>query len=499
VWNLLSVDHGFLRQVFSPITPSEYFLAAMERNFEGLPHFGIFFRSSQARSRRARNQATAKERIERMETGGPLIGRLRARLNRRLHSTLCMVLVALALRLAVMVFQYPEQMNPVHDHFRFGFEMGRVARSIVQGKGFGNPLYEDTGPTAWMPPVYTYLLAGVFKLFGTYTKTSALVMLSFNCVASALNCLPVYFMARKSFGDRIGLWSGWAWAVFPYGVYFPSELIWPTTLATLMLSLLFMMVLYLADSDRLSSWIGYGLLWGLAALTEPGVVSVLPFISLWACYRLYRDRKRWFLCAAASSLAFFLAVGPWLVRDYVVFHQFVPLRDNLGLELRLGNSDDNSYLINKRLGPWSNPEWDEFKRVGELNYMAEKKRQGMEFIGTHRALFVKTTLRRIVYVWTSFWSLDFARVNDEPLDRPNIFFCTSLTILAVLGFRRAYQADRAAAMPYAIALFTFPLVYYVTHNEMRYRRPIDPLMVVLATVAIASWRPRDRVKREEGT
>ncbi len=53
-------------------------------------------------------------------------------------------------------------------------------------------------------------------------------------------------------------------------------------------------------------------------------------------------------------------------------------------------------------------------------------------------------------------------------------------------------------MPYAIALFTFPLVYYVTHNEMRYRRPIDPLMVVLAIVAIASWRP-GRVKREEGT
>jgi hypothetical protein len=432
-----------------------------------------------------------------MKTGGPQIRDLRARLNRCLRSLLCMVLVALALRLAVMVFQYPEQLNPVRDHFRFGFEMGRVARSIVQGKGFGNPLFEDTGPSAWMAPLYTYLLAGVFKIFGTYTKASALVMLSISCVASALNCLPVYFMARKSFGGQIGLWSGWAWAFFPYGVYFPSEMIWPTTLATLMVSFLFMIVLYLADTDRLSSWISYGLLWGLAALTEPGVVSILPFISLWACYRLYQDRKRWFLCAATSSLAFFLVVGPWLVRDYLVFHQFIPLRDNLGLELRLGNSDDNSYLVNKQLGPWfKQAEWDEFKRVGELNYMAGKKREGMEFIKTHHALFVKTTVRRIVYVWTSFWSLDFPRVADEPLDRPNIFFCTSLTILALLGFRRAYQAGRAATVPYAIALFTFPLVYYVTHNEMRYRRPIDPLMVVLATIAIASWRSPDRAMPE---
>lgn len=404
-----------------------------------------------------------------------------------------MVLVALALRLAVMVFQYPEQLNPVRDHYRFGFEIGRVARSIIQGKGFGNPLFEDTGPTAWMAPVYTYLLAGVFKLFGTYTKASAVVMLSINCAASALNCLPVYFMARKSFGDRVGLWSGWAWAFFPYGIYFPSEMIWPTTVATLMVSLLFMMILYLADTDRLTSWISYGLLWGVTALTEPGVVSILPFISLWACYRLYRDRKRWFPCAVTSSLAFFLVVGPWLVRDYLVFHQFVPIRDNLGMELYDGNSADNSYLFNKQLYPGTNrAEWDEFKRVGELNYMADKKNQGMEFIRTHRALFLKTTVRRIVYTWTNFWSVDFPRVADEPLDRPNIFFCTLLTILAVLGFRRAYRASRAATIPYAIALFTFPLVYYVTHNEMRYRRPIDPLMVVLATIAIASWRSPKR-------
>lgn len=400
-----------------------------------------------------------------------------------------MVLVALILRLAVMAFQYPEQLNPVRDHYRFGFEMGRIARALAQGKGFSNPLFGDTGPTAWTPPVFPGLLAGVFKLFGIYTKTSALVMLSIDCLASALNCIPIYFMARKSFGDRIGLWSGWGWAIFPYGVYFPSEMIWPSTLATLELSLVFMLALYLAESDRLSWWIFYGLLWGVAALTEPAVVSVLPFISLWACYRLIRIRKRWLLCAAVSSLAFFVTVAPWFSRNYEVFHRFIPFRDAFGLNLRIGNSDDTSYLFNKQLGPWFNPsEWEEFERDGELNYMVHKQQQGMDFIRSHHALFVKTTLRRILYVWTSFWSLGFARVADEPLDKPNIFFCTSITILALLGFRRAYQMNRAAVVPYALTLFSYPLVYYVTLTEMRYRRPLDPFLVVLAVVAIASWR-----------
>lgn len=416
-------------------------------------------------------------------------------LRRCFRSTLCMLFVAFVLRLGVMAFQYPEQLNPVQDHFRFGGEMGRIARSIVQGKGFGNPLFEDTGPSAWMPPVFPYLLAGVFKLFGVYTRASALVILSINCLASALTCLPVYFMARKSFGDRIGLWSGWAWAVFPYGVYFPSESVWPTTLAVLMLSLMFMFALYVAESDRLSLWIAYGLLWGLAALTEPAVISILPFISLWCCWKLYRDRKRWLLCAVVSSLAFFVAVGPWVARDYAVFHRFIPLRDVLGLNVRVGNSADTSYLYNKRLGPWVNrAEWEEFKKVGELSYMSHKQQQGMDFIRTHPRLFVRTTLRRVVYVWTSFWNLDFARVADEPLDRPNIFFCTSLTIFALIGFGRAYRTNRAATVPYALALFSYPLIYYVTLTEMRYRRPIDPLLVVLATVAIASWWPGDQAQ-----
>ena len=48
-------------------------------------------------------------------------------------------------------------------------------------------------------------------------------------------------------------------------------------------------------------------------------------------------------------------------------------------------------------------------------------------------------------------------------------------------------------MPYAIALFFFPVVYYVTHPEDYYRRPIDPIFVVLAVYAVTS-RIRNRAR-----
>src|ERR1700719_4050903 len=97
---------------------------------------------------------------------------------------LAMVLVALAVRLIVMIFLLPEQLDPARDHWKFGYEAGKIASSIAQGHGFASPLFEDTGPTVWMTPVYPYLVAGVFKVFGIYTKTSAVVLICLNALMS---------------------------------------------------------------------------------------------------------------------------------------------------------------------------------------------------------------------------------------------------------------------------------------------------------------------------
>src|SRR4029077_19249586 len=66
------------------------------------------------------------------------------------------------------------------DNFEFGWEMGRVGRSIALGQGFASPYEGNTGPTAWEPPLYPYWIGGVFKVFGIYTPASAWVLLSIN-------------------------------------------------------------------------------------------------------------------------------------------------------------------------------------------------------------------------------------------------------------------------------------------------------------------------------
>jgi hypothetical protein len=404
----------------------------------------------------------------------------------RIRELLLIVAVALALRLVVMGFLYPEQLDPARDHWKFGYETGRIARSLVEGKGFSNPLFGETGPTAWMTPVYPGMVAGVFKIFGVYTRTSAFVLLTLNALTSAMTAVPIFFFALRSFGERTARWSAWMWAFFPYGIYFPVERIWETWLATLLLCILFWLALELEAGKPVWLWILYGLLWGVEALTSPSTLSVLPFLGVWTCYRLYRERRRWFLPNFVAAVVCLAVISPWFVRNYRVFHKFVPFRDNMGLVLRLGTRGNTSYWGAYELGPWHNDaEWEEFKRDGELGYMAAKKQQAITAIRANPGWYVWTSVRRAVYLWTGFWSLSRWYLEQEPLDPPNILLCTSLTVLALLGLRKAFRSGISVGMPYALVLFSFPLIYYITSPEVYYRRPIDPIFLVLAVFAVA--------------
>ena len=407
-----------------------------------------------------------------------------------------MVLAALAIRLVVMVFLLPEQLDPSRDHWHFGYETGRIARSIVQGRGFSSPLFAGTGPTAWMTPVYPYIVAGVFKVFGIYTTASAVVLLSLNALTSALTCIPIFFIARRTFGLRVAKWSGWGWVFFPYAVYFPVERIWETWLATLLLSLLFLFALHLEDrseEDRSEAglvwgnWIAFGMLAGLAALTSPAIVSVFPFLAGWVCYRLHRRKQAWFRPATFAALAFILFVSPWFIRNYNTFHRFIPFRDNMGMVLRLGTKGATTHWAAYDLGPWhSDAEWNQFQRLGELGYMEKERKQAVDFIGTHPGWYAWTTLRRAVYMWTGFWSFDPAYLAQEPLDPPNIILCTIFTALALVGLWRAFRLNTAVAVLYGLVLISFPAVYYITSPEVYYRRPIDPLIVILAASLVSA-------------
>src|SRR3984893_17904387 len=158
-----------------------------------------------------------------------------------------MVGIAFGVRVLCIVVMHTYKVRTTEDNFGFGWEMGRIAAAIASGRGFSSPFGPPTGPTAWEPPLYPYLTAAVFLVFGIYSKVSAFVLLTLNSIFSALTCIPIFLIARRIFSEKVAVGSAWAWALLPNVMYWCTKWVWETSLSALLLAMIVWLTLILED------------------------------------------------------------------------------------------------------------------------------------------------------------------------------------------------------------------------------------------------------------
>ena len=275
-------------------------------------------------------------------------------------------------------------------HFAFGFEMGRIGQALATGYGFADPFIGHTGPTAWVGPLYPLLIGGVFKLFGVYTLKSAWILLAINCALCALIVPAVWEIAFRCFNQRVALWSAWIWALHPAAMQYAVRWVWETTLTTLLFSWVLVLALRMrnigGDPDHADSamttrrWACFGLLWGLIALSNASLALFLPFCGLWILAGA-KQWKRQIPGVLLSSLLCLACIAPWTYRNWLVFHQFVPLRGNLGAELYLGNGPDANGLLMEYNHPnESLSQLALYTKMGEIPYAKYRGHLAMTYI-----------------------------------------------------------------------------------------------------------------------
>jgi 4-amino-4-deoxy-L-arabinose transferase-like glycosyltransferase len=409
------------------------------------------------------------------------------------------VLVGLLLRLLVITVGHTYRITPRRDHFQFGWEMGRIARSLATGHGFSNPTDLATGPTAWEAPLYPFLLAGVFKLFGIYTHAAAWVILALNSLFSALTCLVVYRIGERLFGSQPGRWAAWTWALFPYAIYWPVRVVWETSLSALLLSLAVLLPLRLEKTSRRRGWLLLGLLWGAIALTNPTLLSFLPLSLAWLWWRLRADSGAVLGNIALSLVLCSLLVAPWLVRNYRAFGQFVFIRDNFGLEIHMANNSKSGGLWTRSEHPGNNPEaMQTFAAMGELPYMKAEQHAAFEFIRNHPGAFFQFFAERIFYFWGGNPQTTLVRSWNLAPARHLAFLISTLAAFAGLWLCLRHRVRGTFLL--ACALLIYPIPYYIAFPAPRYRHAIEPEMVLLIIYALwlsrgheVHWRKRSRV------
>jgi len=384
--------------------------------------------------------------------------------------------LSFVLQVAAIGVFHQYRTRPGDDHFAFGWEMGRVSRSIALGQGFSSPYEGNTGPSAWEPPLYPYLMGGVFKTFGIYTHASAWVLLSINSLFATLTTIPIFLIAHKTFGERVALWSAWTWALCPYAWYWSIHWIWDTTFTPLVLTLLFLLALELEQWPGVRGWILFGALYGLGALANPTMLAFLPFCGLWIWWRRSRRGLPSLAGIALSSATFFLVLSPWLIRNYEVFGHFVFLRDDFGSQFRLGNGPSADGVLMPYLQPNLNKlELQAFQRMGELAYAERCKRIAFDWIRAHPSRFAVISPKRFFYYWNGVPGPTNSRSLVD--FRNSAFLATS--VLAIWGLLRALRQKRPGAWLFAGLILTYPTVYYFVFPHARYRHPIEPELLIL--------------------
>src|SRR5260370_2576313 len=278
--------------------------------------------------------------------------------------------------------------------------MGRIGVSLASGHGFSNPFGPATGPTAWEPPLYPYLIAAVFQIFGIYSKASAFVLLTINSIFSALTCIPIFLIARRVFSEKVAVGSAWAWALLPNVMYWCTKWVWETSLSALLLATILWVALTLEDRDGWLPWFEFGLLWGMAALSSTVVLSFCPDAGLLAWYRRAKRGKRSLAKIVLAAVVFLACIAPWLVRNYQTFGQFIFVRDNFGAELRLGNGNGADGTWMQYLHPTQDLyAMRQYTAMGELAYIEMRKRQALDYIEADYGRFPVLCLKRFVYFW----------------------------------------------------------------------------------------------------
>jgi 4-amino-4-deoxy-L-arabinose transferase-like glycosyltransferase len=420
---------------------------------------------------------------------------------------LAVLLVAAALVLRIAYVDATPDYTLRHD----AVDYDTHARSIAQGEGFSKTLAHGR-PTAFRPPGYPYFLGAVYHVFKADREPARerlrVARLAQAFVGTAIVAL-VGVVAAQLWGSVAALV-----ALGLAAVYLPLILVGGAVMSEPLFDAFMLAALAAALAHRRSPhryrWaVLAGVLGGLAALTRAQALILLAplAIAVW-------DGRPWRARAAlgpplALILAAILTITPWTIRNARELHTFVPISTQFGSALagtyndvaRADTQNPASWHGLKHIPDYANlygrvdempePELERKLRAASLHYIREhptyvakvgwwNTRRMLELAGLRRSRATAATIT-IDHYWA---------------DRGILCFW----IFAALALAGALttMARRVPLYVWAIPVLSFLSVVFLVVETPRYRTPIDPFLVLLATAALVTAARRVLAQRSIG-
>lgn len=386
-------------------------------------------------------------------------------------------LFALSIRILFLIFFHVFPRFPVE--YQDDREVKYLAQALATGRGFTNPYLPEAGlPSAWRTPLHSLLYALFYACCGGSGRSYYAIIYILNSMVSSATASGVFLIARRWLGPGIGVVSGILLAIYLPSVYYATNATCDTTLTAAALVGITAGAGWLLDRLTVPRALLWGAIVGASALVNPSVLSVAGPLGLWLVLQRRAPLARRWIAIKFAAGACLVVVSPWIVRNRIVFGENVFFRSNLGVMLAAGNRDNSSDLHGRTFMPFLEGRFDRLQAAGEAVFDRECRQAAVAWIIQHPPQFLTLTLRRFVLFWTK-------EVIVGQFPELTVFTTGVPFALAIGGFwllrRHAWQT-----LPLWAPIIAYPLVYYVTLVEARYRFPIEPFVVVWAAVALNS-------------
>jgi 4-amino-4-deoxy-L-arabinose transferase-like glycosyltransferase len=378
-----------------------------------------------------------------------------------------------------------------------------AADSLAQGEGF-RALHGE--PTAHWPPGFPFLVSLLYRVLGVHPELG----LALNVVLATATAVLVYLVSERMMGRTAALVAGAVFAILPSATFFTGLFLVETSFIFLLVAFL-ALALFLPDRRWSPAVLGIAI--GLSALTKgEGLLMVtIPLAMWWG----HDGRGEWLGRTAVLLTAIALTIAPWTIRNAIVMDAFIPVSTNASTTLWSGHNDlangGPTYPPQRLLAQVEDSGDPQRFEVAEAELL---RREAIEwaFKNPHKEvgliprklLSLTNATSNVFPTWFNAGeerqvpksALIAFNVLGDALDYFLLF--ATLASLALIGVRRLWRLHPGmqGVLTYlAASLFTYGFVYY---GQYRYRIPMEPFMILVATpllTAAWSWRRAGRDHR----
>lgn len=351
----------------------------------------------------------------------------------------------------------------------------QLAISLSQDKGYVNV---DGTAHSFYPPFYPFFLSIIYRFFG-HNYAAVMIVQS---VIGALTCVLVYSIGRRLGGAMAGALSACLCAVYPPFIK-SAGLLLTELLFTFLLSLIVYYLLKIRENTHYKDCIMLGLLLGISALTKSALVILSIFII--PVFINKEDALKKYIVVV---LFFALVISPWVIRNYSIYHKFVPIATQGGITFYSSYKPPNGIFGLLASGA-SDPVITEAGRIQDPilynNFLVKKT---LDFIINNPKEVMLLEFKKILYLWAPFdWEIVGGRWFN--------FMYTAMLPFFVLGIFFAFQ-DFMRFYPVTMPIFYFQIVTLVFYGSPRFRLPIEPYIFILGFIGLLlflKWIRKHRV------